>query len=43
MRNRVAFLTGATGLKTDGMGIFDDQLRFDYTSGLEAVIGLRFP
>lgn len=39
----VAWMSGATGLKTSGMGIFDDHARYDYTNGLEVVIGLRFP
>ena len=37
-----AFLTGATGLKTNS-GLFSNHMRFDYTSGAEIVIGLRFP
>lgn len=39
----VAYLIGATGLKTDGLGEFDKVAHWDTTSGLEAVIGLRFP
>lgn len=39
----VAWMSGVTGLRTEGLGIFDNIARYDYTNGLEAVIGLRFP
>ena len=39
----VAYLIGATGLKTDGLDEFDKVAHWDTTSGLEAIIGLRFP
>jgi hypothetical protein len=39
----VAWMSGVTGIRTAGLGVFDDHIRYDYTSGLEAVIGIRFP
>ena len=39
----VAYMTGTTGIKTEGMGVFDKIQRYDYSHGLEVVIGLRFP
>ena len=39
-----ALLTGATGIQTKNLGNdFDRLIRFDYNTGLEVVIGLRFP
>lgn len=39
-----ALMTGATGIKTDGFGGgFDKVAHFDYNTGVEVVIGLRFP
>ena len=39
----VAYMTGSTGIKTKGAGVFDEKIRHDHSHGLEVVLGLRFP
>lgn len=39
----VAAMVGATGIRTNGTGVFSNRMYYDTTGGLEFAVGFRFP